>query len=77
MSNETEAVEAENQEASANENQSLLSPTPKPENEEVENDGEESSPNHLAQDDNDEPTVKAAEEKEPKEKPEGNKDSPC
>tara|TARA_R110001606_G_scaffold245682_5_gene393701 strand:+ start:1149 stop:1985 length:837 start_codon:yes stop_codon:yes gene_type:complete len=75
MSNETEAVEAENQEASANENQSLLSPTPKPENEEIENDGEESSPSHLAQDDNDEPTVKAAEEKEPKEKPEGIQDS--
>ena len=75
MNDETEAVEAENQKASENENQSLLSTPPAEEKEEVKNDGEESSPSHLAQDDGDEPTIKEAEEEKPKERPEGIQDS--
>lgn len=75
MNDETEAVEAENQKASENENQSLLSTPPAEEKEEVKNDGEESSPSHLAQDDDEEPTIKAAEEEKPKERPEGIQDS--
>tara|TARA_R100000951_G_scaffold9115_1_gene8176 strand:- start:14688 stop:15530 length:843 start_codon:yes stop_codon:yes gene_type:complete len=72
MNDATEAVQAENQEASENENQSLLNPTVTEENTEETVDVEESSINHLAQTDDDEPTVKAAEEekKEAAEKPE-------
>ena len=74
MTNETEAVAAENQEASENENQSLLNVTLDEEKTEETADVEESSINHLASGDDEEPTVKAAEEdekKEPAEKPEG------
>ena len=74
MTNETEAVAAENQEASDNENQSLLNPTVTEESTEENVDVEESSINHLTSTDDEEPTVKAAEEekekKEAAEKPE-------
>ena len=67
MTNETEAVAAENQEASENENQSLLNVTLDEEKTEETADVEESSINHLASGVDEEPTVKAAEEDEKKE----------
>lgn len=67
MTNETEAVAAENQEASENENQGLLNPTVTEEDTEENQNVEESSINHLTSTDDEEPTVKAAEEEEKKE----------